>query len=338
MFRHVTEPGAKTCAECGGPLPPGVTKRRVHCGPACRQKAYAKREKERIAAVVHSVAETGSDTARSAEDFPEGSARRCAELLVVEARQLADALDAAAEPGVALEALRTQVERRVEALTALIPDATSVSVPSLETMHVPPLGAKPDITSAGENHWTVSIGGVTIGMVELVTFSRWTFGTRTEHSEWSGRTAGGREVWSGGPPRDLDDAARMIASDLRQWLAAKHRLTVKPNLGRARIDGSRAVGSGEVRPVTFPARWWTAETYPGAGWTAHPGKGKAPILDRDGQPVVRSDAAAAARVLTEWRWQQADDFWCGRDVNEAWRPTEGQDGERPPTSDPGLLH
>jgi hypothetical protein len=174
---------------------------------------------------------------------------------------------------------------------------------------VPDASAQPQITPDGEDRWIVTLAGTRAGTIQVHRRVRESFGVRSEVVEWSGRTDGGREVWGGGPPRDLQEAARWLAADLRTWLAAQRdhehgRIT----LGRPRKDGSRLVkhGPGSIGSVRPHPRGWGAWTTPG---TTSP----AGFLREEGKPgpLAWGSAQEAAAALAQYRWQRAGAYWRG---------------------------
>lgn len=122
-------------------------------------------------------------------------------------------------------------------------------------------------------------------------------------------------MWGGGPPRDLQEAARWLAADLRTWLAAQwNHEHGKVTLGRLRKDGSRLVkhspsSIGSVRP--HPRGWGV--------WTAPGTTSPAGFLREEGKlsPLAWASAQEAAAALAQYRWQRADAYWRGEQLPNA---------------------
>jgi hypothetical protein len=159
----------------------------------------------------------------------------------------------------------------------------------------------------GPDRWRVELGVEVVGTVERHHRSRTTFGRREEYLQWSGHTAGGREVWGGGPPKDLNDAVAMITGDARTWMRARHRRDKPVTLGKPRQDGSRMVKQ---------AKAWIGEVRQDRrGWYAVIGSGSSlrHVAGPDEQTLYLASDKAAAAVLAAYSWQAADDFWRGKD-------------------------
>jgi hypothetical protein len=171
----------------------------------------------------------------------------------------------------------------------------------------PPEAVLPTVVEEGQDRWRVELDGEAVGTVQRHRRSREVvLGRREEYVEWSGHTAGGREVWSGGPPRDLDDAVGMVSWDARAWMRARWRREQPVRMGKPRRNGSRLVKQGtEIGEVRRDGR----------GWYAVIGSGSLlrQVAGPDEQTLYLATDREAAAVLAAYSWQAADDFWRGKD-------------------------
>jgi hypothetical protein len=264
-------PSRDGCAECGKPVPERPNAR--YCSRACQQKAYrARREHD------------GTDTLARLRE------------------QVASLTAALAERDAAIAALHA--ERAVlHDPAGPEPSRDDTTLPSHQPPAPPAHSVQPEVVSQGEDRWTVTLGGIPAGTVTRRT-------RPTSGSDWEAHTAGGREAWAGGPPRSLEDAVRMLTSDLRSYLAARHEHHhARIKTGRPRKDGSRLISRGathlgEIRPAQ--AGTWQA-------WVPASATGVSGLLhDPDGSAITWPSPTAAAQAIADYRLAAAEAFWHGQ--------------------------